>query len=588
MGRAPRSDGLWSFSAKPNRIRFKSGIALPLPPLGNLVLDQGGGFVGFESGDGEVRTIESLTLGDDAKYGTTVGTSVRYPIGKLGRRLGQFFGFDGSSVRGDWATEASYLSNRGFLLGTGLELRQRRVDTAADLYWFNLYAKGIDDGGEDRGLVRVDEADRDGLRTWIYGRGRYPLGRTEWIETQLSTQSDPGVQAEFYERDYLAYERRENDIYWRRGDGSNLYSVRAEGRADSYRTEVEELPSIGLYGGETPIAQVGRAPLLWRRSLDAAYLKRREGDLEFEDPFFDSLGAPDPYGEREVLRAATAQRLAVPLHTGLAAVTATPWVEAQLVAWDEGIDEATAPRRAALLGGIDLSTTLTKLTGSGYLHTLSPTVHFQGDLALEEEDGQPVRFDELEDTPEGDEAGAGLRALWSHAELPHELDVALRAVQRRDRGALDSHDRLELLGAYRTEAFGRPLGLLSDVRVDPDSGATIYGRSTLAVSPTDDWLLEVSHRRGRGVDGLGLFETASFDARWTIDEKWELQLGQGINLLGSGTLRSEFVARRFGADFLFELEVLHRAGEGGTTVRVNFAPMFLWKRRPLGSLERRR
>lgn len=585
---APRADGLWSFSAKPNRIRFESGIALPLPPLGNLVLDGGGGFVGFEARDGGVRTIENLTLGDDARHGTTVGTSLRYPIGDLGKKLGRFFGFDGSSVHGDWATEASYLSSRGFLLGTGLELRQRSEEAGSDLYWFNLYAKGIDDGGEDRGLLRVDEADRDGFRTWIYGRGRYPFSRTEWIETQFSTQSDPGVQAEFYESDYLEYERRENDVYWRRGDGANLYSLRAEGRVDSYRTEVEELPSLGLYGGETPVAHLGPVPLLWRRSLDVAYLKRREGDLEYEDPFFDSLGAPDPYGEREVLRAATAHRLATPLRTGLAAVTATPWVEAQLAAWDEGVDEDLAPRRAALLGGLDLSTTLTKITEAGYRHTLSPTLHFRGDLALEEENGRPVRFDELEDTPEGDEAGAGLRALWSHPELPHELDLSLRALQRRDRGELESHDRLELLGGYSTEAFGRPLGLLSDMRLDPDSGATIYGRSTLAVAPTDDWLLEVSHRRGRGADGRGLFETASFDARWTIDEKWELQLGQDINLLGTGALRSQFVVRRFGADFLFELEVMDRAGEGGTTVRVNFAPMFLWKRRPLGILERGR
>ncbi|MDA1266709.1 MAG: hypothetical protein O2816_16640, partial [Planctomycetota bacterium] len=104
--------------------------------------------------------------------------------------------------------------------------------------------------------------------------------------------------------------------------------------------------------------------------------------------------------------------------------------------------------------------------------------------------------------------------------------------------------------------------------------------------PTDDWILELPPRRGRGVDGLGLFETASFDTRYRLDEKWELQLGQDVNMIGSGTLRSEAIIRRYGADFLFELQVLHRAGEG-STVRVNFAPLFAWKRRPLGILEQR-
>ena len=147
--------------------------------------------------------------------------------------------------------------------------------------------------------------------------------------------------------------------------------------------------------------------------------------------------------------------------------------------------------------------------------------------------------------------------------------------------------RIELLGGYRTELAGLPFGLLSDLRVDPESGATIYARSTVALAPSEVWLFELSHRRGRGMDGAGLFETASFDTRWTVDSKWELQVGQDINMLESGILRSDFIVRRFGADFILELQVQHRAGEGGTSVRVNFSPMFTWKRSPLGILERR-
>lgn len=582
----PREDGLWSFSARPNRMEFEGGFSLPLPPLGSLVLDGAGGFVGFETESGEVRTIDSLTIGDTARHGTTIGGGMRYPIGELGRRLARIVGLEEAEIDGDVATEASYLSNRGALLGVGLELRQRVAERDSEAYWFNLYVKGIEDRGEDRGLVRVDEGDRSGLRTWIHGRGRYPFNRNEWVGVQFSTQSDPGVQAEFYEREYQAYEQRETDLYWRRADGSNLYSVRAKGRMDAYRTEVEELPAVHLYGGETPIGRLGKVPLLWGRSFEAAYLRRRLGDTDYEDPFYDGFGQPDGAGEREVLRAATEQRLAAPVPTGVAGVVATPWLEAELAAWDQGADEDHSPRRASLVGGVDLATTLHRRTDAGYLHVLSPTASFKGDLALEAENGNPVRFDGLEDSPAGDELAMGVRALWSHPDRPHDLDLELRGTQRRDRDDLPATDRLALLGAYRTEAFGRPVGLYSDLRVDPREGSTVYGRGTLAIAPTEAWLFEVSHRRGRGVDGQGLFETASFDTRWTIDPKWELQVGQDINLLGSGALRSEFIVRRFGADFLFELQVVHRAGEGGTTVRVNLAPMFLWKRPPLGVLER--
>lgn len=581
----PREDGLWSFSARPNRIRFAGGLGLPLPPLGSLVLDEAGDFVGFETESGEVWSVENVTAGDTARFGTALGGSVRYPVGDLGRWFSRLFGFD--DVRGDWATEGSYLSERGILVGVGLELRERKEREAEDDYWLDLNARGISDSGEDRGLVRVDQDERGDLRTWFHGAGRYPFRRTEWLETKFSTQSDPGVQGEFYQDEFLEYEREETDVHWRRADGSNYYSARAKVRTDSFRTQVEELPAFGLYGGETPLATLfGAVPLLWRRSFDAGYLRRREGDLGFDDPFFGTGGTPDGLGDREVLRADLRNRLSTPLRTGVADVVATPWLEAGLTAWDEGIDPERDPSRAALVGGLDLATTFLERTDAGYLHTLSPTVHVRGDLALEGEDGRPVRFDELEDSPAGDEAGAGLRALWSHPDRPQELDLSLRLLQRRDRGRRASQDRVEVLGAYRTELARMPFGLLTDLRVDPDAGDTIYGRSTVALAPTDAWLFELSHRRARGVDGTGLFETASFDTRWTIDPKWELQLGQSINVKGSGSLRSEFTIRRFGADFLFELEVLDRAGEGGTTVRVNIAPMFLWERRPLGILER--
>ena len=582
----PRSDGMWSFSARPNRIRFKSGLSLPLPPLGNLVLDDKGSFVGFGTESGEVRTIENLTIGDNARHGTEVGGGVRYPIGEWGKQLARLFGFNKTSVRGDWSTDVSLLSSRGLLFGTGLELRDREATGAPEDYWLNLYAKGIDDRGQDRGLVRVDEGDRSSLRTWLYGQGRYPFSRTSWVETQFSTQSDPGVQAEFYENDYLYYEQRDNDVHWRYGNGANLVSVKVKGRIDDYRREVEELPSVGLFGGERTVAHLGKLPVLWRGSVDAAYLRRRPGDPEFEDPFLDSQGAPDGLGEREVLRATTSQRVSIPVRTGLAAITATPWLDAQFTAWDRGEDPGAAPYRAALLGGVDLATTLVRRTAAGYLSTLSPTLFASGDLALEEKGTAVVRFDELEDSPRGELVGAGLRALWTHPERANSFDLSLRAFQITDRGELPNKERIEALGAYRSEAWGRPFGILTDLRVDPGNGDTVYARSTLALAPSETWLFELSHRRGLDVDGASLFETASFDSRWTIDPKWELQLGQDINLLGSGALRSEFIIRRYGADFLFELQILHRAGEGGTTVRINFAPLFLWKRRPLGILER--
>ena len=72
------------------------------------------------------RPVENLRLGDYARGGLSVGAAVRSDIGKFGRRLARFVGFDRKKVRGKWYTEAAYLGDRGPLLGLGLELTERR------------------------------------------------------------------------------------------------------------------------------------------------------------------------------------------------------------------------------------------------------------------------------------------------------------------------------------------------------------------------------------------------------------------------------------------------------------------------------
>ena len=143
-----------------------------------------------------------------------------------------------------------------------------------------------------------------------------------------------------------------------------------------------------------------------------------------------------------------------------------------------------------------------------------------------------------------------------------------------------------VLTEWRTHLGTVPIGLLHDGRFDLDDERTIYARSTLALQPVDPLIFEISYRRGLGADQRGLFETASFDARYRFDPKWEFQLGQDIAVKGNQTLRSNLIIRRFGADFLFELGIDYRAGEGGTSFGINFAPLFLYRRSPLGILER--
>jgi hypothetical protein len=582
----PRDDGRWSFHALKNRVRFKRGVQLPLPPLGNVVLDQGGHFEGFEDDEGNVRTIKNIAIANTPRFGTSLATEGTFDVGRWGTRIAGWLGFDPARFRGHWNYEGAWLSSRGPLLGLGLELRERKPGrTGVEEFWLDLWARGIPDGGQDRGLLRVEPEDTSNLRYWLNARGRYPFDDRQWLDVVFNHQGDPGMQAEFFQREYLEFEERDNYLHWRKARDGSYFDAMYRWRQDAFRREVEELPSLGAYRGETELARVGSLAVQYSASLDLDHLRRRDGDPFFEGEFLDSYGVPDGLGDVSVLRADTQHRLAVPLQTGLAGLRATPFLEARLSAWDTGLDPDRSPTRAALFGGVDLATTLNKVWGEDAFHTLAPVARYRSELALEESGGAPVRFDRVDDPVAGDLAELGMRTLWRTADGPDYLDFEAVVGRETDRApGLPDEEFGAVLGGYRTELFGLPTATRIDARYDLETSETTYSRTTFAVQPFEDLLLQLGHQRARGLDGTSLFETASLAARYTVDPKWEFEVRQQIAIANSGTLSSEVLLRRFSHDFLLEIAVSHRAGEG-TGFGINFTPLLNWTRARLGILD---
>ena len=135
---AGSGEASYRLGMKGNRIRFSSGFNLPLPSLGNLALDEEGDVVGLVGEEDEkVKTVDYFQAGQYARYGTTLGGAIRSDIGKLGRKIARFFGFDPEETRGKWYTEASWLSDRGPLIGLGLEVREKgRHRAEKEDFWF--------------------------------------------------------------------------------------------------------------------------------------------------------------------------------------------------------------------------------------------------------------------------------------------------------------------------------------------------------------------------------------------------------------------------------------------------------------------
>ena len=589
---SPRDDGRWRFAARGNRIKFDGGFGMPLPSIGNVVLDEEFGVEGFEDEAGEVTPLSDIAVAQTARFGATLGAAFRFDVGGVGSWIGERLGMNPDQIKGKWDTSASYLWDRGPLLGLGLSLREHEPgDDAGEDFRVDAFVGGIPDSGMDRGTVRVPVDERDTLRLFGYLRSRYPIVRGEWIDVAVASQTDAGVQSEFYERDYQVFDQRDTFVRWRKSIGADYLAAGAQKRINSFRSQKEELPSFQAYRGERAVAEVAGLPLLYGGSFEAGYFRRREGVPK--DDLFSELpgGAQLDIGDGEAGRADLIQRVALPIRTGVGGVKATPFAEVRGTAWTESLDDdGTDPLRGAAIAGMELSTTLHKVTDSGYLHALAPRISAAKDLWYEESGGELIPFDRTEEPIDGDRYEAGVRALWQRPDTFETFDLDVRATLLKDRsGDLEDLKEVGTLGRYIT-GYGSGeglVGILHDGRYDLENAETTYTRSTFAVRPNDEFLFEVSYGQARAIDRAELYETAGVGGRWLVDPKWEIEARYSRDLRESESLLTEFVLRRFSHDFILDLIFQNRAGEGGPAIGLSFKPLLGWTRSRLGRLARR-
>ncbi|MBK7878763.1 MAG: hypothetical protein IPJ77_24150 [Planctomycetes bacterium] len=576
----PRRWGSKSFyvSARENGLRFGDSWAMPLPPLLAGSDENGYPFIG------------DLSFGNTARFGTALRSSFNLPLGKVGKGIGSLFNrfLDLPTVEipdGRWKLDAGYLGSRGVLLGTGLEYTVREpIDgdnrRGRTLFHLDSSIDVIPDEQADKGLVRVDPDDRSLLRSWFRARGRWAPTERRWWDLALSKQSDAGVQSEFFERDYLDYEQKDNFLHYRSSWDDWYFHASAKILFEN-RTDIEELPSVGLVRGRTPFAHLGELPLYYSTQNSAGYLRRKDGDPLYFAPF------PDGLGSRNVLRADSLHRVEMPFELGFANVRATPFVEGRLTAWDKGVDETQSPARIAALAGVEMGTTFWKRFDNGSLHAVAPTLTLRSDLDVEKTGGDPVRFDHTEDALEGRFAELGIRSRWWKPQSEEHFDLEVREAYGMDlpSGQRDGFQPVAVLSEFLTFWGSVPIGFTHDGRYDLRDGDTEYSRTFVGFEPIHDWGLEFGYHLGRDDAGVPLYEAATFTTRYRATQKWELEFEQSYSFSDSRGLGNTFLLRRLGHDFVMETEVGYRAGEGAS-FNISLKPLFAWKRSSLGLIDR--
>src|SRR5690606_30712695 len=121
---------------------------------------------------------------------------------------------------------------------------------------------------------------------------------------------------------------------------------------------------------------------------------------------------------------------------------------------------------------------------------------------------------------------------------------------------------------------------------DVDDAETDYSRTLFGIEPIAGLDIEAGYHTGRDLAGVRLYNAASLGARYPISHKWEIEGRETFSIRDNDArLSSSVVLRRYGHDFVLELETSVVAGEGGGSFHVNLTPLFAWRRRDLSMLD---
>lgn len=574
----PAEDGeepYWEVRIRDNDLVFQNFPDLPLPTI-RFPMEED---FGVDPNQVSILGLRPGIFGSSAVLGFFIRLEFDDGLDEIAKGLHRALGGSSKRPKGQNILSASYYDRRGPSLGYETTMED------PGLYWLHQNVDAILDTGMDRGLVRVPESDRNDLRLWYRLRGRYELAPKTWIDTVITYQNDPGVQAEFFRREYVEFEERNTFLHGRHADGDRYGWTTLDLDLDNFRTDVDRLPELGWFDGLSEVGKFLGKPILYEAKSSAGFYRRREGDAQyFEAPFADGLG------EREVLRLDTRHRFESPLPFAGGGLIATPWVQGRLTAWDEAADPLqSSPVRTNLAAGVELSSLAWRAFDNGMRHELIPSIGVRSNIQTRDRGIQTIAIDRTEESLFGDFLDVGLRSNLKGKDRRYGMDLELRTSFGRDlrAPARDGWQPLRVHGDWRFDVGSVPFAVVHDARYDLRDDETDYSRTFVGFQPIEELVLDIGYHSGRSpLNGSRLYRAASVGARYRIDSKWELEGRQTISTQANERLGASGLIRRFGRNFVFEVEMATILGQGGNSLQFSLIPLLGFRDRRFGILER--
>ncbi len=570
----PLPDGEWRWSPSAGRLEIGGVELLPVPTPD------------FETGE-SFFGLRRLELNSNR----ALGTALVPEFGGSGEVLGASL---------DWSLFPTLSSRRGLPVDL-------RMDLASGIWTGNWRLFGLQDRASDvhRLADRVGRADDTRWRLRL--DNRFELGDGWRLDLDAALTSDPLVDPEFFNEDWIHQDDARTEAYLRHAGAGSFFDVWAYGRLDQpgftplegfpapgsaapqqldalprlryawYSTTLLDLPARWIAGDDELV------PVNFSWSVELARLELRDREIVAAPGLPPFASQPTLLRDRAILDA----ELALPLHAGPLFVR--PGARFQGFAYDEDLLGAGGASRALTEGFVEIGTLLFKDWEHGWQHRVLPQVRLRSRGASGDDPAGLPLLDERDLARSGQAVELSLRqffyapgsdASWLDVDLlfPWYPDPAepLQDPLFPYPHSFESSERwgpAELRMTWTPGTYGETLeGLRVDTRLRQNlhEGNLVEFFGRLAVRPHERLEYGVALQK---VDGL--FSQAQAFIDWRLADEWGLRLVQPHNFTGGASKRSQLALRHYSHDLVLEVGVERDQSQGQTGFFFNLQPRFL-------------
>ncbi|MCA9320131.1 MAG: LPS-assembly protein LptD [Planctomycetes bacterium] len=516
--------------------------------LGDLPIMAAPALAGNTAEDFQYWIIKRVGFDHSSKFGPSgfldIGTDIEFEPGKKW---------------GDWTLHGQYLGDRG--PGVGLDLRYRTEDYRGTFVSF--YQR-------DRGRDRIFPGPSDNDRERVTWRHRHQLPEDIQLDLEVSHISDRGFLPEYYEGEFKSGKEQETLLYLKRSMENRTATLLASTRINEFLDQVEHQPRLGYDLVSEPLVDLGPLTLYYDADFEVSRARRR---------FDDDTGVPD----QDAFRVDLDNRFGLPFFAG--PIKVEPFGGFRYSYYSNGrlVDESFD--RIGTLYGVRATTQLHRsFDASGGLfeldglrHIIMPEVEYFAVDQVSHDPSDFPSFDAIDAFSEFEVVRFGLRnrlqTIWHDRANPRVVDVVDLDVEWTLFLDPDRDNFGEAAGNLDVDLllrFSPRVTLLTDFEYSFRLDELEIFNTTLGVSLPPDLFFALGYRRYVGVNDAVLFQ-----AQWKVSERLTLLFQTGYDFHENDLQDQRLVFRRFGVDWVFEVEISHDDGDS-FGAGISFSPRGLF------------